>query len=170
MWPLCLSERQTTLCLCAITAATLLANGIIRCSHSILLNKFGSIDQQPLYSVASIYEYRYGWEVHDGRNFGVHEVVEPGVEVRVEWVKRSVGEWSARIVARPGVRAASALAAASSAGQQSGHGGSLVSLMFYVHARNEHVGYELDPSGNPVVAHGTLCIGVHPKFSYTVLF
>lgn len=50
--------------------------------------------------------------MHDWRNLGLLEVVEPGVAVRVEWVKRPGsyrgGDWTARIIARPGARASRA--------------------------------------------------------------
>lgn len=111
---------------------------------------------------------RYGWEVHDGRNMGVHEVLESGVEVRAEWVKVMSfgadgnrvpgGDWSARIVARPGPRA-------SSRGQQQSRGGPpsppapLVSLMFYVHTPHDTIVYEIDPKNDPNAAHGTVA---HP--------
>ena len=109
-------------------------------------------------TIAYLHLHRYGWEVHDGRNLGVHEVVEPGVEVRVEWVKRSSGEWSARIVARPGASSASALAASSTSTPPP-----LVSLMFYVHSPNELI-YEIDIGGDPVAAHG-MSVSIIEHFS-----
>ena len=85
----------------------------------------------------------------------MHEVVEPGFEVRVEWVKRSGGEWSARIVARPGARSASTLAASSSSTPPP-----LVSFMFYVHSPNELI-YEIDIGGDPVAAHGMMSLSLN---------
>uniref|UniRef100_A0A8D0CAD0 Mannosyl-oligosaccharide glucosidase n=1 Tax=Salvator merianae TaxID=96440 RepID=A0A8D0CAD0_SALMN len=71
---------------------------------------------------------RYGWLLHDGLNFGVQEILDSGLRLQTEFVKRQGGnhggDWTWRITARP---------------EGTGSQAAFISLFFYVATDGEGV-------------------------------
>ena len=82
---------------------------------NLTVEKLSTIDRfHPIYSVKLFYSRhsceqgdelrRYGWLYHDGKSFGVQEIVDDDFELRTEFLKKPGGsyggDWTVRVKGR----------------------------------------------------------------------